>query len=403
MKDRETITILAGRADEARKRMKKFVKKARRYNVPFTASFGPEYTEERERVRPDGRKVKYLVSLVDVTIEGEKPTVGDYEFQASIELTPAGNYVDMAPGVELDPKYRHVNDHCEHCKAQRRRKHVFVVRDRSSGQFVQVGRTCLRDFLGTDDPSWVLQSFKFWRAVRGGDDDGLGGLGSVSWWESLDTLLAHTNACIRIWGWTSKGQARFNEDLCPTVNRVWSLYSSSEADKKEAARIREEIKDSDYELAERVIKWVRCSTDDTDYMHNLRVAFYDDMLWDERRVGLAISAVAAWHKAEERELKLAREREQAAQSTHIGAQGERLRGIKARLESRRGMGDNGYGWTELLKFRTEDGNVLTWFTGAAGNVDIGEDVVLDGTVKAHKEYQGARETQLTRVKMELAA
>ena len=63
------------------------------------------------------------------------------------------------------------------------------------------------------------------------------------------------------------------------------------------------------------------------------------------------------------------------------------------------MGNNGYGWTELLKFRGEDGALLTWFSSAAPEFDVGTELTLDGTVKAHKEYRGTKETLLTRVKV----
>ena len=401
-----TTTILACRAAEARKRAKKFEKKAARYGVPFTVSFGPVYEDERTIETERGVK-KVMAKVQDVTVEGEKPVVGDFAFQASIEITPNGNYVDMIPGLELDPKYRTVDGHCEHCRTQRRRKHVFVVRNVDTGESVQVGRTCLRDFLGIDDPKWIMNTFKFWRSV-GDDDEGFGGFGRYEWSESLQYLLARTNACIRIWGWTSKGMARDDEDLIPTIGRVLMSGFTKET-RAEVARINAEMCDGDDAIAGQVIEWVRANTQDNDYMHNLRLSFHDDVLDSERHAGLAISAVAAWHRALERELRLAKAREKDAVSAWQGEkkdavsawQGEkkeRLKGVKVTLEMVRSIGDNGYGgWTRLLKFRDEAGNLYTWFTASETGIDIGEQAVIDGTVKDHTEYKGVRETLLTRV------
>lgn len=400
----ETITILAGRLGEARERIAKFERKAKRYNVPFHVVFGDVYKQTRKEQTdnmwyPGGVRT-YEVNVVDVTIEGETPKVGDYEFVASIEFTDGGNFIDCAPGHKALKAWRETDQRCEHCNASRRRKHVYMVRNINTGSFTQVGRTCLRDFLGIDDPKWIIQRFKFWREFRGDDDErGFSGFGQPKWSEDIRFLLAATNACIRIWGWASKGMARQDESLTATMGRIWALYGSDKYSREEAAQIRAEMRDSDRELADEVVDWVRASTDDNDYMHNLRVAFADDLLLDQRRTGLAISAVSAWHRAQERELKMAKRQEQDAQSEHIGNLLTRLRGLKVRLEDRRSMGDRGYGETSLLKFRDEAGNIFSWFTGSYPNVDVGEDVVIDGTVKRHTEFRGVKETQLTRVKV----
>jgi hypothetical protein len=390
----ETVTtILAGRLADAKKAMAKMEKKARRYNVPFSVTYGEPRLAVRER--PNGKK--YTVNVVDVTLHCTTPKVGEYNFLASVELTSAGNFVDTVPGVSVDPSFRDTDNHCDHCGTTRNRKHVYIVCDVNDGRQLQVGRTCLRDFLGIDDPHWIIQAFKFWRMLaQGGGCESFGGM---SWYEYLDTLLAATNACIRLWGWTSKGQAKYDETLRPTADRIASLYGTDKFSREEAAAINASIGDADHDLAQEVIEWVRSSTDQSDYMHNLRLACYDDVLWDWKRIALAISAVSAFHRAKERELKLAQRRELDKDSGHVGYEGERLRGIKARLEMARGMGDNGYGWTTLYKFRDDAGNLYTWFTGSAPHMDVGNDVVLDGTVKRHNEYQGIRETQLTRAKV----
>lgn len=391
-----TITILAGRADEARKAMKKLTKKAARYNVPFTSSFGPVYAQER---RDENRK-KIMVNVIDVTIDGETPKVGEYEFIASVEFTPAGNFVDTPPGVEVPADYRETDDRCEHCKVNRSRKHVFVVRSVETGEFVQVGRTCLRDFLGIDDPKHIIGAFKFWRSFFGGgdDDEGFGGFGSHEHMESLQNVLAKTNALIRMFGWASIGHANADERITATVHRLWATYGIEPASQKARAILREEMKESDETLAQAVIDWVRADTTNTsDYFHNLRIAFTDDVLYGDRRTGLAISAVASYHRAMDRELERAKAAEENKASQHQGEIKERIRGMRLTVKMIRDMGDNGFGPSELVKMADEDGNLFAWFTGSRPHFDTGDVIVADGTVKAHKEFGGAQETQLTRV------
>lgn len=404
----QTTTVLSGRRHEVEKMLGKFAKKATRYGVPFDYSFGESYEQERKEQTtdmwyPNGVRT-YTVSVVDVTITGEKPVVGDYEFLASVEFAgDAGNFVDMVPGVELPEEYRTTDDRCEHCHAARRRKNVFVVRNRNSGKLLQVGRTCLRDFLGTDDPKWIVQRFKFFREFKGwAEEESFGGFGGGRhlWATELRKVLGISLASIRIWGWVSKGQARFDESLTPTVNRYHLYCAKTDEHNREAQqKLKDEIRPTDYDTAEQIIAWVRGNEENSDYMWNLKLAMRDDVLTDPKRLGLSVSAVSAWHRHVDRELKRAKQKELNVDSKHVGEVGERLRGVKVRLEMRRGLGDNGWGWSEMLKLRDENGNLFTWFTGSEPSVDIGEDFVIDATVKAHKDFNGVSETQITRAKV----
>ena len=60
-----------------------------------------------------------------------------------------------------------------------------------------------------------------------------------------------------------------------------------------------------------------------------------------------------------------------------------------------------YGPSKLVKFDSDEGNILMTFTTARWSslISEGEHVHAEGIVKAHKEYQGVPETQLTRVKI----
>lgn len=62
--------------------------------------------------------------------------------------------------------------------------------------------------------------------------------------------------------------------------------------------------------------------------------------------------------------------------------------------------DGEFGYTYLYKFTDEQGNIFTWKTGkwVSDTDEITEDlrVNLKGTVKAHSEYKGEKQTELTR-------
>ena len=56
-----------------------------------------------------------------------------------------------------------------------------------------------------------------------------------------------------------------------------------------------------------------------------------------------------------------------------------------------------WGPTTLVKFIDNDGNLLTWFASGDRDYNVGEAGFITGTVKQHKEYQGIKETSVSRV------
>ena len=68
------------------------------------------------------------------------------------------------------------------------------------------------------------------------------------------------------------------------------------------------------------------------------------------------------------------------------------------LKSVRGM-ETRYGYTTLIKFEDEYGNILDWWTSTDVKAEVGNRVLLTGTVKSHNEYKGNKTTVVTRCKI----
>ena len=70
------------------------------------------------------------------------------------------------------------------------------------------------------------------------------------------------------------------------------------------------------------------------------------------------------------------------------------------LKSVRGM-ETKYGYTQLVKFEDDHGNILQWWTAVEIKAEVGDQVLLTGTVKAHDEYKGVKSTTVTRCKIKV--
>lgn len=408
-----TVKVLAARKAEAVGILKKLAAKANRYGsekITFTVS--PERLEEREFKDWDGEFRKARVAVHDIEVSGAAPTVGRYEFLAALEHTAAGNICRVVPGHDgvLEARFRAAECACEHCKTKRQRKDTYVVRNLDTGAQVQVGGNCLKDYLGQSPAAAIarcafLQEFDNLRL----DHSGAG----FDWYQTLEWLLTATATSIRIDGWLSRGaadamNAKTEGSSRPhqysTSQKIAVLWShSKDRDTVESRkRLLAKVTDADRELATKVIAWVRGGglRGDSEYIHNLKIACAEDAVTEPRHVGLICSAIAAYNRQMEIETKRRAELESRRNSQHVGEVGERLAKIAAHLVGSRYLGRDDWGQDKrLLKFRTAEGNMLTWITTAEIEIEINRPVCISGRVKAHKEWQGLKETLLSRAKV----
>lgn len=387
------VPVAAYRMDEAIDALTKLARKAERYGTPAVKwTLGEPYFVQHETSYGH----KYKVGMIDFVFESlEAPRVGKYQFIAKIERTAGGNIIACIPGEELPESYREGSGECQHCQQKRDRRNLFVVRS-EDGELTQVGQSCLRDFMGTDTPASVAARFRFISELESLGEEYGPRMVRV---DSALEMLAVTAAAIRLWGWVPKS-APESAGL-PTALRIAPWFSPvaslSKYEVEDRKALNEAMTEADWALAQTVLDWVEASEDKSEYMWNLKTILRPGMVEAKRR-GYAASAVAAYQRHLGKLEVRRRESEAAAGSEWIGVVGERLKGLRVRCVSARGI-DTVYGGSVVYKFHDVNGNVLTWFSSGGADLDPGSDYELDATIKAHSEYQGVKETQLTRGKV----
>lgn len=85
-----------------------------------------------------------------------------------------------------------------------------------------------------------------------------------------------------------------------------------------------------------------------------------------------------------------------SKSQHYGTIGDRIRKVEATLESIKYI-EGEWGGSILYTFKIGD-NIFTWFTQSSidNTIEIGDKIILSGTIKAHTEFRGILQTQLSR-------
>ena len=92
----------------------------------------------------DGNEVtrKYIV----VEAEGEAKAEG-WVFAGTIEHTKAGNILrSVSDEYKIPERYHDAKPYCEHCNTKRYRKDTYVVYNEETGEFKQLGKSCLKEY-----------------------------------------------------------------------------------------------------------------------------------------------------------------------------------------------------------------------------------------------------------------
>lgn len=344
---------------------------------------GEEYQKHPER---EGFLLKYLF----VELVGEAPKVAGWEFVAAIDHLEAGNIVRVLVDEQLPAHYRTALPTCEHCNRKRSRQSTFALRN-ELGEWKQVGRTCLKDFLGHDATLAIIKAgflSSAMEAMGGGDPSGRHPLTHVE----LQRYLSAVAAAIRQYGWVASGRQDVVENMrMPTCQRALNGLLRSNRD--EVLVIEEQDESLARVALQTVTQHLAGKTALGNYEHNIQVIASSPTLALKSK-GYAASILPFYHRL----TATAKPKADVPVSNYIGDVGKRSE-FKLKLERVVTLPATGFGPSYLLRFVDTAGNAAVWFTGAArNNYEEGQEYTLAATVKKQEEFRGVKQTTLTRCK-----
>lgn len=377
---------------------------------------GEHQVEMRHHWKVEGqeRSRAYKVPAKVILLHGAAPKLEGFEFIARIEYLAdhATMLFHTVPGIEtkIDERFRGLGaGTCEHCKTQRWRKDCFVVREIATGVQTQVGRQCLADFTGINNPQMLAAKASWLHTFAD-----LRGESERMWrdWsaQQIDTLwaLQLTSAAIGKHGWTPKSAS--SETRASTASYVVEHFMGWPTDPEEQKALKAMAELAELPVhrdrARKAWEWVRGELKEkarSDYELNL-VTLCCGELAEIKHLGIICSAIAAWQRATDQKIEYARKQQELAKSQHLdGTIGQRLRDIECTVQQVRALEAGQWGPKTLVKFLTVNGDLLTWFASGDKDFEVGEKVKITGTVKQFKEFRGVKETQLARVTIQEAA
>lgn len=362
---------------------------------------GGLYEQAGELVRAvDLEEVRIFVK---VRLTGNVPKYEGWTFAATIQHLPATQTSDAfdiiraVPGFEIPTQYRDRAQVCDHCGHKRYRKDTFIIQH-SDGTWKQVGRQCLKDFLGHKDPHALAAEFELFISALTLVEDAAERFTGYRGWEyfTLESYLKWVAGVIRVRGWLSRTNAQMRDQKA-TADWVCELLSPIPIKNPTYARQVRELyeqatpTEADCELTTKAIEWAaQLDPGENDYLYNVHTIAKAGVI-DRKLVGYAASIIPAYQRAMD---ELQKRQIAETTSNHFGTVGQRAVFTLTVLKM---VNLDGRFPSTLHIFQDVQGNQAVWFASKKSGFNIGGTVTVKATIKEHNVRNGVKQTILTRI------
>lgn len=352
------------------------------------------YTKSQPYRQSNKESKQYSQEVVDVEVEASYQISG-WEFIASLEYIDGTNLVKGTGAVENIPeRYIHSNI-CEHCKTDRARKYTILLRNTETGEFRQVGKSCVKDYIGIDAKHYLsyLSWFDSLESYVETLEHEIGGGYSIAY--DVEDIIEQTLAEAQHYGYISKSSVAEHSGESTSSVIYYIMTGLMPTYNTERSYERYEISEEQKALAKSVIDFVLAIENPTDYERNLQVLINAGYV-TRKNLGLAVSIYGYYL----RQTKVAKEKQEISNSEWIGEIGQRVV-ITAKPELITSY-ETEYGYIYVYRF-VENGNVFIWKkSGTFGEwvkdryVPYEDVITFKATVKDHTEYKGIKQTIIAR-------
>lgn len=389
------------------KKLNSIKKKCDKYKCTFNFENHGEVFRDVE-ILIEGETKKVPVKFIEIEVEGIAK-LNDWQFVGTLQkMEGQDNIVRTITDIEVPERYFHSGCVCEHCKSGRARKETYLVQNQVTGEFKQIGSTCLQAYTNGISAEWAAQLAQFFKdAEDSSSTSGWSGFSHTRFTE-LEAVLRYSVEIVKHFGYvkTTDDYGEYNPDCtrAKVSDYIWRLYWGKKD--KYTEYIEEEMPatfnvDSD-EVTQKVadiIEYFKNQDETSSYMRNLKI-YANNQYVEFKDFGYIVSMVPTYNRyLEGVERKAAIDKQNQTEkvlSQYVGEVGQR---IDVEVDSIVCVTtfESAYGLTHLYKILDTNGNVYVWY--ASNGVDVDAVKKLKGTVKGHDKYNGVKQTQLTRCKV----
>lgn len=319
-----------------------------------------------------------LVQVVNYEFNMPDFKVGDYTPVAVIEhdvvVNNVKNMVHLINGFEKAPKeWWTIAGHCDDCNDNYSRKKTVMLLNNETGNFRQIGTSCLKRYLGITCFN-VIHNFMLVEELVEEELAMYGDcLPSEKKYVKTADLLGYVYTMYDAMGGYIKNT---------TIEKAWQAAISPDA---------AEIPEFAVERVNNTIKFFKNLNNEeelNDFARNVQTAVLTEYT---KCSGYIAYAPLLQEKLMAKQTK----HEENLSSNYVGNIKDKIT-VDVTVISCTGF-ESQYGYMFVNTFQDANKNIFVWITGTK-SYDIGIQLKIMGTVKAHNEYNGVKQTVLTRVK-----
>jgi hypothetical protein len=389
--------IPATKKNAVETQLNKYNKRARKVAMDaLTWQWGKAVTKNVDRVVNDGMNpftVKEDVLFLPLQVTGQLDVAfAGWTFVAALQHIKSGeNIVRATQNNFVTPViYKNSGSACEHCNVKRYRKETYLLQH-ENGDLVQVGSTCIKDFIGQNTPESLLKKATLVSEILWYLGGSIGFIGKDETVFPIVDFLAKTNCVINAVGWVSKKEAAENYKTSTAAVVLTSYHNNTILN----------VSKSDWIKAQEASDWAENLSDEecdkSDYLHNIRSIVRSGLV-GLNTAGFAASIVTAYNKFLKKNKPVSMK-----VSEYVGTIGAR-KDFNLLLKQKYPV-FGPWGVSMLHTFLDDDSNVLVWYSSTGeshGNptgdigLDVGTSYIIRGTIKKHSLYKEIKQTTLTR-------
>lgn len=337
------------------------------------------------------KKYEFNELYYECEISGQSPKINGWKLAAIIKPLLNDKIIYEISGEHCPPEYRHNSFFCEHCGFNRKRNFVFILKHDSLGH-KQVGKTCLKDFLGHAEPEQILAYAENYINITTDIENSASlGFSQCEQTINLEAYVATCSMLIRKIGWVSSKDADY--DRLSTSNIAWQSFDRNSGIAEYIRKNELQVESIDIEKARSAISWASELPDDSssNYMNNLGIVARLGVVTHDVK-GFAASLVNAYNKFLSDEIR----KPQASKSAgYIGEIGKRQTLVNLTVFAMIPIG--GIYPKTLIKFHDESGRIVSWFaSGFPDGFEIGKKLNIKATIDKHEHYRDIEQTIIKR-------